>query len=180
MATTTDYIGYFFSSIEESFQQIFDSIPHSAQPYLISIVIYATMALLLFEAYRNGIRWWLVWLGFGVMAVLFSIWRLSILDELPDVFSWDTISELCLLIFSTVFIALLAVAFYKKNPWLKKAILIFIWALFTLFTWIIAPAAGEMELSYSTLKQYLLVAALFAIPYVAALIERQRRAMNTK
>jgi len=177
--TATDCRGYFFASIEEGFQQVFDAIPVSAQPYLISIVIYAIMASLLFKALKNGIRWWLVWLGFGVMAILFSIWRLSILAVLPEIFSWDTISELCLLLFSTAFIAMIAIAFYKKNPWLKKAILVFVWILFTLFTWIVAPAAGEMELSYGTLKQYLLVAALFAIPYVAALLERQRAAMST-
>jgi len=101
---------------------------------------------------------------FVVIMLLFSIWRLGFIVQLAEGISLETVAEFLVNIMYIVFGAMLLVTFYRKIPWLKKAIIILLWTMFLVITFIIGPATGESELTDSTLFQTLVMATLFVVP----------------
>ena len=98
----------------------------------------------------------------------FSIWRFGIIILVEErVGTMEMTSIFFMNLFYIIFAVLIIWAFVKKIPWLKKALILFLWVMFFIFTFVICPALGESELTSSTLVQFLLVGVIFAVPNIA-------------
>lgn len=171
-------LNIFFEWCKDSFANSFNAVPASAQPYLISIVIYALMGTLLFKAKSDGLRWGVVWGGFALFTVLFSIWRLNVLWLLPEVIDLDGVSQVIVFVVGVFLIFGIAWGYYKKNAWVGKLILVLMWAFFLIFTWVVAPLTDEMELSADTLYQTCIVALIFAVPFVLLMLGKAKEGIE--
>jgi hypothetical protein len=158
-----------FAWFPRTVDEIFDNIPTSANTYLIGIVAFSFMALATYYLKPRPIGWKLLWLSFIVISTLFTLWRLGLIFYIEDQVTWETTGEFFALIGSVLLVMILGFAFYNKNPWIRKMVLVFLWVMFMLMTWVVAPYSGEMALSYDTLKQTLVIAVLFAFPFLLSL-----------
>lgn len=158
-----------FSFIESSFIDIFNGIPSEAIPFLIGIFAYSIVAV--FDIYINhmetGNKLLILKIFhriFLVFVILFSVWRIGIIAMIGNGISIQTFSQFFINLMYILFGIILFIAFYKKIPWVKKALLILIWSMFLLLTFVICPATSEFTLSDSTLIQVLLTATIFVVP----------------
>lgn len=159
-----------FGFIDRGFRAVFNAIPDSAIPFLIGIACYSICAIFILiierqEPGRKLLYYKVFYKAFIVIMVLFSIWRLGFITQLASEVSFVTVSQFVINIVYIIFAAVLLVTFYRKIPWLKKAIIIILWTMLLLLTFIVSPATGESELSDSTLYQILLIATLFIVPH---------------
>lgn len=159
-----------FGFIDRAFKAVFNAIPYSAMPFLIGIAMYSICAMfvLVIEKQESGkkiLYYKVFYKVFIVIMLLFSIWRLGFITQLASEINFATISQFIINIIYIIFAAVLLVTFYRKIPWLKKALVIILWTLLLLLTFIICPATGESELTDSTLIQILLIATLFVVPH---------------
>lgn len=158
-----------FGFIERGFRAVFNAIPNSAMAFLIGIACYSICAIFVViierqEPGRKMLYYKIFYKGFIVIMILFSIWRLGFITQLASEVSFSTVSQFIINIFYIIFGAILLITFYRKIPWLKKALIIILWTMLLLITFIIAPATGESQLSDSTLYQILLIMTLFVVP----------------
>lgn len=159
-----------FGFIERAFMAVFNAIPNTAMPFLIGIACYSICAIfiLIIEKQPPGkklIYYKIFYKVFVVIMILFSIWRLGFITQLASEVSFITVSQFVINIVYIIFAAILLITFYRKIPWLKKAIVIILWTMLLIITFIVSPATGESELSDSTLIQILLIATLFVVPH---------------
>jgi len=158
-----------FSFIDNGFRSIFSAIPASAIPFLIAIFCYSVVAIFALIIKRTDVgnkRMALraFYYIFLVFVFLFALWRLGIVIMIEDKMTIDTISEFFINLIYVLFAMVLFIVFYRKIPWLKKALLIVIWSLFLLLTFIICPMIGESQLTESTLYQVLTISFIFVVP----------------
>lgn len=115
--------------------------------------------------------------GFMVIMTLFTIWRFGFIVALDYAYAQISLYSIATWAVNIVYIGIgfvLFYAFYKENAsGLRKLIIIVLWSLFLLITFIIVPA---MEWRYSdntmalstispdTLFQTMVVAAIFVTP----------------
>lgn len=159
-----------FGFIERGFRAVFNAIPNSAIPFLIAIACYSICAIFVViidrqEPGRRMLYYKIFYKCFIGIMLLFSIWRFGIITQLVSEVNFNTISQFLINIIYIIFGGILLITFYRKVPWLKKAIIIILWTMLLLLTFIICPATGESELSDSTLYQVLLIATLFIVPH---------------
>lgn len=158
-----------FTFIENSFRDIFNAIPVPAIPFLIGIFSYAIVAFLLISInhMKSGKKVLILKIFhkiFLVFVILFSIWRIGIISMLDNEISVQTFSEFFINLIYIMFAIVLFLSFYRQVPWIGKALLILVWSLFLLLTFVICPATSDFQLSDNTLIQVLLVATLFVVP----------------
>lgn len=159
-----------FTFIENVFIALFNAIPYSAMPFLIGIACYSICVIIVLSIERQEpgkkvILYKFFYKIFIVFMVLFSIWRLGFITQLANEISFATVAQFLINIVYIIFAAVLLVSFYRKIPWLKRAIIAILWILFLVLTFIVCPLTGESELTDSTLIQVLLIAALFVVPH---------------
>lgn len=159
-----------FGFVERAFIAVFNAIPYSAMPFLIGIACYSMCAIFVLIIEKQGpgkkvLYYKIFYKGFIVIMILFSIWRLGFITQLASEVNFATVSQFILNIIYIIFAAILLITFYRKIPWLKKALVIILWVVLLLLTFIICPATGESELTDSTLIQILLIATLFVVPH---------------
>lgn len=158
-----------FSFVDDSFRKIFNAIPGAAIPFLIAIFCYSIVAILVYiinrqksDNRRLGLKA-LYWI-FVAFVLLFAIWRFGVVMMLEDKLTYETLSEFFVNVVYVLFGMCLVIMFYRNVPWLKKAILLLIWSLFLLLTFVICPALEESELTDSTVYQVFLITFLFVVP----------------
>jgi len=160
----------FFSSIELFITQLFSYIPPSAIQFLIGILCYSLLAFLLWSIDKAGnsrkrLGFKFLYRIATILMILFTLWRMGFVAQIASEVSVVTISQFLINLAYVIVAIIFIVAFFKKIPWLKKFLLIFLWVLFTLFTFIVGPyLANEITLSSETLVSYLVVVTLFMIP----------------
>lgn len=171
----------FFNSIELFITQLFSYIPPSAIQFLIGILCYSLLAFLLWMIDRAGasrkrITYKWIYKLCVIMMVLFTIWRIGFVEQIANEVTVVTISEFFINVAYVLVAIIFIVAFFKKIPWLKKFLLIFLWVMFTLFTFIVGPyIAHEIILSTETLISYLFVVGLFSIPNIMNEYRKSKR-----
>ncbi len=168
-----------FSFINNCFELVFNAIPGSAISFLIGIFCYSIAALLSISInhYNIGYKYILLRIFnsvFLIILILFSIWRFGLVSMLEDEFTVYTFTEFLINAFYVLFGVVLFVAFYKRIPWLRKALLIFLWGMLLLLTFIICPILEGFVLSDSTLVQILIIAAIFAVPNLSLLYQEKK------
>ena len=169
-----------FSFIESAFRDIFNAIPSEAIPFLIAIFSYSIVAVLIISINRMETGNQVIFLKifhkiFLIFVILFSIWRIGIIAMISNEISIQTFSQFFINLIYILFGIILFVVFYRKVPWVKKAILILVWGIFLLLTFVIAPATSDFVLSDNTLIQVLLVATLFVVPNSILAYQKSRR-----
>ncbi|MHA1488547.1 MAG: hypothetical protein ACTSRI_02695 [Promethearchaeota archaeon] len=167
-----------FTFIDQLFRRVFDAICNEAITFLIAIFCYSISSFFVYfinssnESSRRLILK-IFYTLFIVIIAFFTIWRLGfivMLDYIDAEFSFSTFTIFFINIVYILFALILFVSFYKKIPWLKNAIIILLWAMFLLLTFIICPAMeyGQSSvfttLSSDTLFQVLIVATIFIVP----------------
>ncbi len=169
-----------FSFIESAFRDIFNAIPIEAIPFLIAIFSYSIIAVLIISIYRMETGNQALFLKifhkiFLIFVILFSIWRIGIISMISNEISIQTFSQFFINLIYILFAIVLFIVFYRKIPWVKKALLILVWALFLLLTFVIAPATSDFQLSDNTLIQVLLVATIFVVPNSILAYQKSKR-----
>lgn len=161
-----DLLDMFFRGIQFAFQSVFSAIPPSAQPFLISLCVYSIMAMLSFAFNKTERKQvWKCIMGVYIVCVaLYTIWSFGLLNSIPDEYTVENIAQFISIMFYILLGIVLGVSFYKQNSWISKLVLVFIWVMFLLTTWIIAPLTAEMQLSENTLYQTLVISVLFVVP----------------
>lgn len=175
------FLDVIFTFVDLLFTHLFDAIPVEAIPFLIGIFCYSVCAFFVFFIDRAGpgsgtLLLKLFYYGFMVIMTLFTVWRLGFivaLDYVSAEVSVDSLATFFVNLIYILFALVLFIAFYRKMPWLKKAIIVLLWSMFLLLTFIICPAmswqySGDTivftELTSSTLMQVLIVASIFIVP----------------
>ena len=168
-----------FTFIDDAFRDIFNCIPVAAIPFLIAIFCYSVVAMMIYFIKKQPVgnrkvglkAFYWAFVGFFL---LFSIWRFGIVVMLEDKLTIETFSQFFVNLVYVAFGMILIVMFYKNVPWLKKVLLILIWSIFLLLTFLICPALGESKLSESTVWQVLLVAFLFVVPNSLNMLQKAK------
>jgi len=170
-----------FTFVEQLFVWIFDGIPIEAIPFLIGIFCYSVSSFFVFfisvsEGETKRLIFKVFYGLFFVITIFFTVWRFGfifLLDYVNAMMSFSTLATFFISIGYIMFAVVLFIAFYKKIPWLRTAIIILLWTMFLLLTFIIVPAmeweygASEAvftKLSSSTLFQVLMVGTIFVVP----------------
>jgi len=158
-----------FIWFDAQFRLVFNAIPYTAISFLIGICCYAFLAFMMWAIDRVGQSRKRVFLkGFyllySILMIMFTIWRLGFIAMIDKELTVFTLGEFFFNLAYILFGLVLIIAFMKKIPWLKKALVAFLWIMFSLFTWVIGPLVGEIVLSSDTLTQFLLVGVIFGIP----------------
>jgi len=180
MTSLVEVLDIFFNGVTEWFGNVFTAIPESALFFLIGIATWSFLAIIDFYAENRSLWWWIGYGFFVTLAGLFSLWKFGLLFYIEDQMTWENIAEFLSIIFAIILVVALGFSFYKKNLWLKRLILVFMWTMFTLVTWLIAPLTGESELSWDTLVQFTLIVVVFAFPFLLRLNEAYQKAMHKK
>lgn len=168
-----------FSFIENSFILIFNAIPVEAIPFLIGIFAYSIVAILdiTINHMETGNKLLILKIFhkiFLVFIILFSVWRIGVVAMIDTGISIHSFAEFFINLLYILFGVILFIAFYKKIPWVKKALLILLWSLFLLLTFVICPAFSDFILSDSTLIQVLLTATIFVVPNSILIYQRAK------
>ncbi len=158
-----------FSFIENSIKDIFNAIPVPAIPFLIGIFSYSIIAFLLISInnMKSGKKVLILKIFhkiFLVFVILFSIWRIGLISMLDNEISVQTFAAFFINLIYIMFAIVLFISFYRQVPWIGKVLLILVWSMFLLLTFVICPATSDFQLSNNTLIQVLLVATLFVVP----------------
>ena len=170
----------FFTWIDEQFRLVFNAIPYTAIAFLIGIFCYSIVAFFYWAIDKAGNTRKRLYLKifyaiYSIIMVLFSIWRLGFMAMIDNKINVVTIGEFLFNLVYIIFGVILIVSFLKKIDWLKKAIIGFLWAMLSLFTWVIGPIIGEITLSQETLQQFLILAIIFLIPNFMYEYRKQKR-----
>lgn len=163
-------LNVFFLYIDGLFRSLFDAIPAPAITFLIGIVCYSLLEFLVFfinrEEKGNKKLFLKVLYGLSVIIViLFSIWRFGIISQIDSTITFETMTEFLINIIYMLFAIILIVSFLKKITWLRKAILVLLWSLFFIATFITSTIFDGFNLTNTTLLQFLLVGLVFGIPF---------------
>lgn len=163
------YLDEMFTWIDAQFKLVFDAIPETAIPFLIGICCYSVCAFMHWGHEKLGkTRKALIlksfYVAYFILMILFTFWRLGLISKIDDEVTAYTLGEFLFNLAYIIFFMILIISFMKKIDWLQKAIISFLWACFTLFTFVIGPLIGEITLSFDTLTQFLIVGVIFVIP----------------
>lgn len=163
------FLDLIFIFIDNMFRSIFNAIPGTAMPFLIGIFCYSISAtfMILIDKQDEGSKRVLLkafYRIFLILVTLFVVWRFGIVMMIEEKLTIETLSEFFINLVYISFAMVLFVIFYRKIIWIKKILLILMWSIFLLLTFVICPALGESELSDTTLYQVLLISVLFIIP----------------
>jgi len=156
-----------FSYIDQQFRNVFSSIPSDAIQFLIGIYCYILLTVIGIFVQREEdekveIILTAIYGFFTIITIAFTVWRIGIINSLRGL-NFNTITQFLINLVYVGFFIVLIYAFYQKVPWLKKALLILLWILFALTTWVLAPALTDFELSWATTTQFFTTMALFGI-----------------
>jgi hypothetical protein len=156
-----------FGYIDQQFRNVFSSIPGDAIQFLIGIYCYILLTVIgIFiereEDDKVEIILTAIYGAFTIITIAFTIWRIGIINSLRAL-NFSTITQFFINLAYVAFFIVLIYAFYQKVPWIKKALLILLWTLFTLTTWVLAPALTSFELSWGTTTQFFTTMALFGV-----------------
>jgi len=159
-----------FGYIDFIFRSIFDDIPNSAIAFLIGIISYSVLELLVYIINKQEAGNRKMFLKFFrvliiILTLLFTIWRFGIISQISPMFTYWSITEFVVNMIYILFALILVIAFLRKITWLKKAIILLLWILFTITTFITSTIFEGFVLTNATLIQYLLVGVLFIVPY---------------
>lgn len=167
-----------FIFIDQLFRHVFDAIPFEAVTFLIGIFCYSILSFFVYFINRSNesskrLILKVFYVAFIIIMAMFTIWRMGfiiMLDYIDAEFSFSTFAIFFINIVYILFAVILFVSFYKKVPWLRNAIIIVLWAIFLLLTFLICPAMEYMQsgvfttLSSDTLFQVIIVATIFIVP----------------
>lgn len=170
-----------FTFIDNVFASLFDGIPTEAIPFLIAIFCYSVLSFVEFflkitVGHTRRILLRIFYITFLIIVVLITLWRFGfiiLLDYAGEKLSPTSITVFVVNMVYIIFAIVLFITFYKKVPWLKVAIVIIMWVLFLLITFIIVPAQQWSytddsitftSLSSNTLFQVLFMGSIFVIP----------------
>jgi len=174
------FLDAIFSFIDESFTMIFNGMPLEAIPFVIGIFCYSIIAIMvvLITAEEKGNRKVLMkifYYALTITTILFTIWRFGIISMIEPQLTPATAIEFFINVAYVIFALILVVAFLRKITWLKKAIIVLLWSLLLLITFVIAPGFTDFQLSDNTLIQVLLIAAIFVVPNGYHQIQKAKR-----
>lgn len=167
-----------FMFVDQLFRHIFDAIPGEAIMFLIGIFCYSILSFFVYfiNSSKESSKRLILKVFYVIFIIImgfFTIWRLGfivMLDYIDAEFTITTFTIFFINIIYILFAVILFVSFYKKIPWLKNAIIILLWVMFLLLTFIICPAMEYGQsgvfttLSSDTLFQVLIVATIFIVP----------------
>jgi hypothetical protein len=156
-----------FSYIDQQFRNVFSSIPPDAIQFLIGIYCYILLTVISIfiqreEEHKVEIILTAIYGFFTIITMAFTIWRIGIINSLRGL-NFNTITQFIINLVYIAFFIVLIFAFYQKTLWLKKSLLILLWVLFTLTTWVLSPALTEFELTWATTTQFFTTMALFGV-----------------
>ncbi|MBS3742407.1 MAG: hypothetical protein KGY74_09830 [Candidatus Cloacimonetes bacterium] len=160
-----------FHFIDLQFTNVFSAIPADAIPFLMGIVLLSIIEFFAFfinrmETGQRRVVLKVFYALLGILLFLITIWRLGIVSQIERSADFTlTLTEFFIFGVYAIFVFAIAYSFWKgSGEKVRKWLLLVLWLLFTLVTWVIAPILQYFELSYHTLTQFLLVAVIFAIP----------------
>ena len=177
----TTPIALFFEFITMQITSIFNAIPTACVDFIIAILTYGTLAFLLYFKKKSKDSWKIIFSIIYylvlVVTILYVIWKtrlVSLLDE--ETIGYDNIAVFFINLMYVLLAIGIMIVFYRSEnkreemgesnriQVLKTVIKIFIWAMFLLITFIIAPIFDGFLLTMDTFVQTGILFVYFSAP----------------
>ncbi|MGV9141350.1 MAG: hypothetical protein ACOC1X_00265 [Promethearchaeota archaeon] len=169
-----------FSYVDQLFRWLFPAIPDAAITFLIGIFCYSLAAIIeviigLQPEDKQSLGLRAFYSFFCVILFMFSLWRFGIITQLDNSITAFTITEFIIGVAYVVFGVILFVAFYRQIPWLRSGMVLLLWVLLIVLTFVICPITTEFEPTSDTLTQVLIAAVVFIPPYSISYVQSHQR-----
>ncbi|MFO8020665.1 MAG: hypothetical protein R6U96_18725 [Promethearchaeia archaeon] len=160
-----------FAWIEQQFINVFHAIPVDAIPFLMGIVLMSAIEFIAFLINRmdtstKRVTLKIFYALLGILLFLISLWRLGVVSMVEKNADFTvTLTKLIVFAVYIIFIVAVIVSFWKQyGTEIRKGIIVILWCLFLLVTWVIAPVFQSFTLSFDTATQTIFSVLFFVIP----------------
>lgn len=174
------FLDMVFTGIVDMFIGIFDEMPLVSIPILVALACYAIMDFTKFIADtqeqmmgRMGTK--VVAVIASIVALLFTLWRIGLVEMMDGSLSFETVSELAVTVLYIAFAIALVYAFMAQNgEKIRRGLQIILWASLFLTVFVFAPVFDAFEPSYHTMSQLLVSVLIFGTPKLLRQYQKNR------